>query len=226
MFRQDLTRRQLLAGAATFSALAVSGCVTGAPPAPNGTPPPTREPVPPDVLSYYGPRPAEEFAVPAVDLAKVQPRFWRALVDDPTGERPGTVVVDTPSRFLYWVMPGGKAMRYGVGIGRDGFAWGGRAMIAYKRKWPKWTPPEDMIGRQPELAKYRNGMPPGLTNPLGARALYIHEGGQDTLYRLHGTMEAWSIGRAVSSGCVRLLFQDVIDLYDRIPDGSPIHVIQ
>ncbi len=182
--------------------------------------------VPPDLLAYYGPRPDEKFPIPAADISKIDPRFYRQEVADPTGARPGTVVVDTPARFLYWVMEDGKAMRYGVGIGREGFAWGGHAMIAYKRKWPTWTPPETMIERQPELEKYRHGMEPGLLNPLGARALYIHKDGRDTLYRLHGTMEAWSIGRAVSSGCVRLLFQDVIDLYQRVPDGTPIHVIQ
>lgn len=135
-------------------------------------------------------------------------------------------MVDTPNRFLYWTMPNGRAMRYGVGIGRDGFSWGGRARIAYKREWPRWTPPADMIVRQPELEPYRNGMEPSLDNPLGARALYIHNESGDTLYRVHGNMDANSIGKAVSSGCVRLLFQDVIDLYERVPDGSPIVVIQ
>jgi lipoprotein-anchoring transpeptidase ErfK/SrfK len=220
------TRRHVLAGAATLSALALAGCVTPQGPAPTVPAPASKPEIDPDLVSYYGPRPDEAFPIPAIDLSRVDRRFYRTLVDDPTGERPGTVVVDTPSRYLYWVMPRGKAIRYGVGIGRDGFSWGGRAVIAYKRKWPKWTPPEDMIGRQPELAKYRDGMAPGLTNPLGARALYIHQGGRDTLYRLHGTLEARTIGKAVSSGCVRLLFQDVTDLYDRVPDGSPILVRQ
>lgn len=117
-------------------------------------------------------------------------------------------------------------MRYGVGIGRAGFDWGGRARIATKKAWPTWTPPAEMIARQPDLEKYRDGMSPGLDNPLGARALYIFEGNRDTLYRLHGTAETWSIGKAVSSGCVRLLQQDVIDLYNRVPDGTPIIVYQ
>jgi len=164
--------------------------------------------------------------VPAVRLSELKPEFWRQVVDNPTGERPGTVVVDTPSRYLYWTMEGGKAMRYGVGIGRDGFAWGGRATIAYKREWPTWTPPSELIGRQPELEIYRNGMEPGLENPLGARALYIFQNGRDTLYRLHATLDARSIGLAVSSGCVRLLAQDIIDLYNRVPSGSPIIVLQ
>ena len=111
-------------------------------------------------------------------------------------------------------------------IGRDGFSWGGKGTIAYKREWPRWTPPAEMIVRQPELEIYRNGMEPGLENPLGARALYIFQNGQDTLYRLHGTLDVETIGKAVSSGCVRLLAQDVIDLYERVPNGSPIVVRQ
>jgi lipoprotein-anchoring transpeptidase ErfK/SrfK len=116
-------------------------------------------------------------------------------------------------------------MRYGVGIGRDGFSWSGRARIAYKREWPTWTPPAEMIARQPELEPYRHGMAPGLDNPLGPRALYIFQGNRDTLYRLHGNPDERSIGKAVSSGCVRLLDQDVIDLYNRVPAGSPILVV-
>ena len=115
-------------------------------------------------------------------------------------------------------------MRYGVGLGREGFGWDGRARIPFKRAWPTWTPPAEMIAREPELEKYRDGMEPGLDNPLGARALYLFEGRVDTLYRLHGTQEAYSIGRAVSSGCVRLLNQDIIDLYDRVPNGTEVVV--
>lgn len=218
----SLTRRHFLAGAASLSALALAGCATSTPRPVVTTPPP----VPPEVLAMYGPLPNEEFPVPAAPIWELDPRYWRQEVDNITGEPEGTVVVDTPNRFLYWTMPGGRAMRYGVGIGRDGFAWSGRAHIAYKRKWPVWTPPSEMVDRQPELEIYRNGQPPGLDNALGARALYIHQGNRDTLYRLHGNMDIHSIGRAVSSGCVRLLFQDVIDLYERVPSGSPIVVIQ
>ena len=168
----------------------------------------------------------ERFPVPAARIDRLAPRYYRQVVADPTGERPGTVVVDTPNRYLYWMMEGGSAMRYGVGIGRDGFTWGGRGTIAYKRAWPRWTPPAEMIGRQPELEIYRHGMEPSLENPLGARALYIFKDGRDTLYRLHGTTDVATIGKAVSSGCVRLLSQDVIDLYERVPSGSPIVVRQ
>jgi lipoprotein-anchoring transpeptidase ErfK/SrfK len=120
-------------------------------------------------------------------------------------------------------------MRYGVGIGREGFAWSGNGVIQWKQKWPRWKPPNEMVARQPELTKYsiaNGGMEPGLKNPLGARALYIFSNGEDSLYRLHGNPDWRSIGKAVSSGCVRLLNQDIIDLYDRVPQKSPIVVWQ
>ncbi|WP_346909899.1 L,D-transpeptidase [uncultured Roseibium sp.] len=181
---------------------------------------------PPDVLRMYRAMPEERFPIPAVDLSKINPRYYRQIVNYTSPETIGTIIVDTPNRFLYLTMENGKAMRYGVGIGRDGFRWGGKARIARKKEWPTWTPPSEMIAREPDLEKYRNGMPPGLGNPLGARALYIFEGNRDTLYRIHGTAEAWSIGNAVSSGCVRLLNQDIIDLYSRVPVGTKIVVRQ
>lgn len=179
----------------------------------------------PVYLDMYGPMPQERFPVPTVDLRQLDPAYYRRVVPDPTGETPGTLVVDTADRYLYLVRADGQAVRYGVGIGRAGFGWSGRGTIAYKKKWPTWTPPAEMIEREPELEKWADGQPPGLTNPLGARALYIFQDGRDTLYRLHGTGEVWSIGRAVSSGCVRLLHQDVIDLYNRVPNGAPIIVV-
>ncbi len=164
---------------------------------------------------------------PAVPPGVVAPQYWRQIVDDPTGEVPGTLVVDPGARFLYLVQEGGKALRYGVGVGRAGFAWSGKATIQYKRHWPTWTPPTEMIERQPELEKYsaaNGGQQPGLDNPLGARALYLFQNGRDTLYRIHGSPEAHSIGRAVSSGCVRLLNHEIIDLYDRVPEGTTVLV--
>ncbi|MCT4655010.1 MAG: L,D-transpeptidase [Cohaesibacter sp.] len=178
------------------------------------------------IPDMYQARPKERFPLPAIKAGDVPRKFWRKLVKNPTGERAGTLVVDTPNKYLYWVMEDGKAMRYGIGVGRQGFSWSGRARMAWKRAWPTWTPPSEMIDRQPELEKWRKGMPPGLGNPLGARALYIYEGGRDTLYRLHGTNEPRSIGKAVSSGCIRLLNQDIIDLYNRVPKNTPIVVIQ
>jgi lipoprotein-anchoring transpeptidase ErfK/SrfK len=183
----------------------------------------------PELDAMYGETVDGGFVIPAIPYWKIDPRFYRQRVVDPTGEPAGTVVVDTASRFLYLVEPGGSAMRYGVGIGREGFAWEGEGVIQWRQKWPKWTPPQEMVARQPELVKYsagNGGMAPGLMNPLGARALYIFRNGQDTLYRLHGNPEWNSIGKAVSSGCVRLMNQDIIDLYERVPNKARIIVWQ
>ena len=164
------------------------------------------------------------FQVPEVPFKKIDPKWRRQVVVDPTGEAPGTIVVRSQERFLYLVQPGGDAIRYGVGIGKAGFEWSGRANIQYGRKWPTWTPPREMIARKPELEKWAGGQPGGLENPLGARALYIFQNGQDTGYRVHGSPEWWSRGQAMSSGCVRLINQDVIDLYSRVNGKTPIVV--
>ncbi len=211
------SRRSFLAGGASLAALSLAGCASermriSAPQFSDY------------YLTMYGPLPNEQFPVPAIDLTKLDPTMFRTQVPDPTGERPGTIVVNTSERHLYLVMEGGQAIRYGVGIGREGFAWSGHAYVGRKATWPTWVPPIEMQQRQPETQQYANGMPPGLDNPLGARAMYIYQDGRDTLYRLHGTMEVWSIGQAVSSGCVRLLFHDIIDLYQRCPVGTPIVV--
>jgi len=178
--------------------------------------------------ALYPALPGEQFPISSVPVGRLNSKYWRQRVSYKTKEKPGTVIVDTGKFFLYHVEPGDYAMRYGVGLGRAGFEWSGRARIAWKRAWPKWTPPDEMIERVPKLAKWsaaNGGMPPGLDNPLGARALYIFQGKQDTLYRLHGTPEISSIGKAVSSGCVRLVNHDIIDLYNRVRSGSPIVVI-
>jgi lipoprotein-anchoring transpeptidase ErfK/SrfK len=221
----EISRRQFVSGLGLSTALLMTGCTTRPD---NRAPPPVVPEADPSYLAMYGPMPNERFPIPAVDLKRVPSRFYRQVVDDPTGERPGTIVVDTSSFYLYLVRPGGKALRYGVGLGRQGFEWSGRATVQWKQAWPKWTPPDEMIARQPELVKWSSangGQPPGLDNPLGARALYIFKDGEDTLYRLHGTPEFWTIGKAVSSGCVRLMNQDIIDLYDRVPTPTPILVI-
>ena len=152
-------------------------------------------------------------------------QFRRQVVKYDTEERPGTIVIDPSKRFLYLVMEDGEAMRYGVGVGREGFAWAGRARIARKAEWPSWTPPAEMLKRRPDLAKYRTGMPGGPENPLGARAMYLFKGSQDTLYRIHGTNEPWTIGQAMSSGCIRLVNDDVKDLYNRVKIGSKVVVL-
>ncbi|WP_376702272.1 L,D-transpeptidase [Mesorhizobium sp. ISC25] len=165
------------------------------------------------------------FNVPEVPYLKVKPEFRRQIVVDPTGEQPGTIVVHSQERLLYLVQPGGEAIRYGVGIGKDGFRWSGRANIQYGKEWPVWTPPPEMIARRPELVKWQSGQPGGLDNPLGARALYIYQNGSDTGYRIHGSPEWWSIGQAMSSGCVRLINQDIIDLYSRVSKKNPVVVV-
>lgn len=178
-------------------------------------------------VTMYGPVYDEGYEIPAVPIQRMDARYLRQVVSDPTGEPAGSIVVDTSQHFLYLVLGNGQAMRYGVGLGRQGFEWSGRAVVQWKQKWPKWTPPAEMIRRQPELEKYsvdNGGMPPGLDNPLGARALYIFQNGEDTLYRVHGSPEWNSIGRSVSSGCVRLMNQDIIDLYDRVPNKTPVLV--
>ncbi|MBA3448776.1 MAG: L,D-transpeptidase [Pseudaminobacter sp.] len=193
------------------------------------TPPPVEiDPAFGNYVSMYGAAFDEGFEVPAIPVDRIDPRFLRQVVADPTGERPGTIVVDTSSHFLYLVRENGQAMRYGVGLGRAGFEWSGRAVIQYKRKWPTWKVPADMIARDPSLEKYsvaNGGMAPGLQNPLGARALYIFQDDVDTLYRIHGSPEWNSIGKSVSSGCVRLMNQDIIDLYDRVPGRAPVVVV-
>jgi lipoprotein-anchoring transpeptidase ErfK/SrfK len=221
----SMGRRQVLAGAASLATLLLAGCASTGATTPRRLAAEAAPRVPDDIRMMYGPLPQERFPLAAARIELVAPRYWRQSVEDPTGEQPGTVVVDTGERFLYLVGEGRTAMRYGVGIGRDGFAWSGRARVAYKREWPRWTPPAEMILRQPELEPYRHGMEPGPENPLGARALYIFQDGRDTLYRIHGNPDERSIGTAVSSGCVRLLQQDVIDLYGRVPSGSPIVVV-
>ncbi|QPC87169.1 L,D-transpeptidase family protein [Mesorhizobium sp. NBSH29] len=190
-------------------------------------PPPAPEPALGGYAQMYASVTDEGFQLPAIPVDKVDNRFLRQMVQDPTGEMPGTIVVDTKQHFLYLVRPGGQAMRYGVGLGRAGFAWSGRAVVQWKRKWPTWKVPDEMIARQPELEKYsvaNGGMEPGLKNPLGSRALYIFQDGEDTLYRIHGSPEWWTIGKSVSSGCVRMINQDVMDLYDRVPNRTPIVV--
>lgn len=172
----------------------------------------------------YGARTDAGYRLPAIPIYKVPAKYRRQVVRYDTQEEPGTIVVDTSAKFLYYVMPNGKAVRYGIGVGREGFEWKGSSRVAMKREWPVWTPPSAMIKRQPELAKWRGGMPGGPGNALGARALYLYNKGGDTGYRLHGTPEWSSIGHAMSSGCIRLINQDIIDLYDRADVGAKVIV--
>lgn len=221
-----ITRRSLL-GAASMAAL--SGCTsTGSRPSINSAVAVAAPPPAPDMPAFYGPIPDEPFPVPAVPPGVVPQRYWRRRIANPFPEHAaGTIIVDPNAFYLHLVEGDGSAMRYGIGVGRQGFSWAGDAVVQYRRKWPRWKAPDDMVARQPELAPYSvaaGGMDPGLKNPLGARALYLFQNGEDTLYRIHGNPEANSIGRAVSSGCIRLLNHDIIDLHDRVRDGSKVVV--
>jgi lipoprotein-anchoring transpeptidase ErfK/SrfK len=153
------------------------------------------------------------------------PQFMAQVVDYPTTEAPGTVIIDTQNKFLYYVLKDQLAIRYGVGVGKQGFGWSGTVRVGAKAEWPSWTPPADMIKRRPELVKYAGGMPGGPENPLGARALYLFDGGRDTMYRIHGTNEPWSIGHNVSSGCIRMLNEHVTELHRMVQVGAKVIVM-
>lgn len=206
--------------------LALAGCVSAREPSmqPVAATMPTVDPY---YRAMYAAIDSEPFPVPAVDLSRVRPEFLRQEVAYVSREQPGTVVVDTAARFAYLVGENGRALRYGVGVGREeGFNFSGQAIIGRKAEWPRWTPTRDMIAREPErYGPYAGGLEGGLDNPLGARALYLHRDGRDTLYRLHGTNEPWSIGTMVSSGCIRFLNQDIIDLYRRVPVSTRVVVL-
>jgi lipoprotein-anchoring transpeptidase ErfK/SrfK len=182
--------------------------------------------------AMYGPVVGEPFPIPAVPLSEIHPNYLRRGVSYALQETPGTIVIDPQNRFLYLVQGGGRAVRYGIGVGREGFGWSGVATIRDKQEWPDWYPPKEMVQRQPELKKHMSALRGGLGvaggpgNPLGARAMYLWQGNKDTLYRIHGTNEPWTIGQSVSSGCIRLLNQDIIDLYQRTPLGAKVVVLR
>jgi lipoprotein-anchoring transpeptidase ErfK/SrfK len=150
--------------------------------------------------------------------AEADPRYRRQVIAYEGGEKPGTIIIDTPRRFLYLVQEGGRAVRYGIGVGRPGFTWAGVKEVSAKREWPDWTPPPEMLRRRPDLPHHMAGGP---ENPLGARALYLGS----SLYRIHGSNEPWTIGTAVSSGCIRMRNEDVVDLYERVQIGTKVVVI-
>ncbi|MDO9439712.1 MAG: L,D-transpeptidase [Beijerinckiaceae bacterium] len=152
--------------------------------------------------------------------------YERYEVDDPTGQPPGTILVDTSQKLLYFVLPNKRAIRYGVAVGGEAFGWTGTATIARKAEWPSWMPPSDMLVRWPHLKPVvaAGGLKGGPDNPLGARALYLYDNGRDTLYRIHGTNEPETIGQGVSSGCIRMRNIDVIDLFNRVPVGTKVVV--
>jgi len=153
-----------------------------------------------------------------LNLFREQP-IPRRIVDWKRGDAPGTVIIATRERRLYYVLPGGAAIQYGVGVGREGFSWSGTKRVSMKREWPDWSPPPQMLKRRPDLPHH---MPGGLNNPLGARAIYLGS----SLYRIHGSNEPDTIGAAVSSGCIRMTNRDVADLYDRVKVGTKVVVVQ
>jgi lipoprotein-anchoring transpeptidase ErfK/SrfK len=165
--------------------------------------------------AYFQGEPGE-YAAP--ERRPMNPRYNKQVVDYDGNEKPGTIIIDTPNRFLFLVQEGGKAIRYGIGVGRPGFTWAGVKTVSQKREWPDWRPPDEMIRRRPDLPRY---MPGGPDNPLGARALDLGS----SLYRIHGSNEPWTIGTAVSSGCIRMRNEDVIDLYGRVDVGTKVIVI-
>lgn len=167
-----------------------------------------------------------DFIARAAPDVELEPGYDRYEVEDPTGEKPGTIVVDTKANFLYFVLPDRKAIRYGVATGSEAFGWTGTATVARKAEWPRWMPPADMLQRWPHLrpTAAAGGLSGGPDNPLGARALYLYQGSRDTLYRIHGTNEPDKIGRSVSSGCIRMRNVDVIDLYNRAALGAKVIV--
>ncbi len=216
----QLTRRVFLAGLP----LTLGACVSA-----GRSAPPVVEAaniVDPFYVSMYGAIYDEPFTVPAIDVSQVDPRFLRQEVGFTGPESPGDIVVDPMRRFLYLVRENGRALRYGCGVGKAGFDYQGDAVIARKAEWPRWTPTQAMIRREPErYGPFADGQEGGLDNPLGARALYLYKNGRDTLYRIHGTNEPWSIGQSVSSGCIRLFNQDIIDLHRRVPTGTQVTVL-
>jgi lipoprotein-anchoring transpeptidase ErfK/SrfK len=157
-------------------------------------------------------------SVGAMEHPPVDPKYDRQVVAYPGDERPGTIIIDTPNKFLYLVQEDGKALRYGIGVGRPGYTWAGVKEVTAKREWPDWTPPDDMLHRQPNLPRFMAGGP---ENPLGARAMYLGS----TLYRIHGSNEPWTIGTNVSSGCIRMRNADVVDLYGRVKVGTKVVVM-
>ena len=178
-----------------------------------------------EAQKVYGPVPDKKFAIPAANISKVDPKYWRRTVRYESKEAPGTIIVDPANYYVYRIEGDGAATRYGANVGRDGFRWSGDAYVGRKSEWATWTPPAEMIKRQPEAAKYARGMPGGLDNPLGARTLHLYQNGRYTLYTIYASLDEESIGSGITSGCVGLLTQDMIDLYDQTPVKTKVVVL-
>ena len=216
-----ISRRKFIAGFAAFTASAAAARAQGV--SLHGAAAADESGYDPALL----PPPESEFDFPIepANLKKIPHQFRRQIVEYFGAEPPGTIIVDPAARFLYHIQEGGKAIRYGVGVGRAGFAWAGEATVYMKRRWPRWVPPREMVARDKNAMKWANGQPGGPDNPLGARALYLQANGVDTLYRIHGTNDPSSIGKAISSGCIRMLNQDIAELFLQVPIGTRVVVI-
>ncbi len=210
---QCLDRRSLLLGsAASIGAMALGGCAAGG--------------LSDSQLALmYGPVADKKFPIPAVDYKKIDPKYYRQKVPFKSNEAPGTIIVNPKEFFVYRIEGGGFATRYGANVGRQGFLWSGEAYVGRKAEWPTWTPPREMIARQPEAAKYARGMPGGLDNPLGARVLYLYQNGRYTLYTIYSTIFPDTIGRGITSGCTGIITQDMMDLYARTPIKTKVIVL-
>ncbi len=237
-----LTRRQVLASSTATCALALAGCETAPPPAPvpeeprfteDGRPIATTRAKPlSDLAARFGITPISyeerldgDRILPATGMSLIPPQFHRQVVEYPSYHPPGTILVQNSARHLFLILDDGHALRYGISVGREGRTWRGRGRIYRRAVWPTWTPTARMIREDPSLSRFAGGMPGGPRNPLGARALYLMSGGRDQGYRIHGTPEYWLIGEYVSSGCIRMVNQDAIDLYERVPIGTQVFTI-
>jgi lipoprotein-anchoring transpeptidase ErfK/SrfK len=209
-----LDRRSFLFGSAVgLGALGLAGCAT------------SDSMIRAEAAKWYGPAPNEKFQIPAVDVSKIDPKYFRQTVRYDTKEAPGTIIIDPGNYYVYRIEGDGKATRYGANVGRAGFLWSGEAYVGRKAEWAVWTPPKEMILRQPEARKYAGGMPGGLDNPLGARTLYLYRNGVYTLYTIYSTSDPETIGTGITSGCTGLLSQDMIDLYARTPIKTKVVVL-
>jgi lipoprotein-anchoring transpeptidase ErfK/SrfK len=217
-----MTRSILRLFAAASAAALLSGCVTDPALIEAGL---VQPPAPQVDDTAYVARQDGSFAIPAIPLEKLPAEYRRQTIYYPSDEVPGTVIVNPAARHLYLITGDNKAVRYGISVGKAGFEWSGVAAVTDRKPWPTWTPPPEMIERKPELIEWEKGQPGGPTNPLGARALYLTTDGVDYGYRIHGTPEWQSIGSNASSGCIRMINQDIIDLYSRVPDGAKVVVL-
>ncbi|WP_103256046.1 L,D-transpeptidase [Tabrizicola aquatica] len=185
----------------------------------------TSQPLPKTDENVYVAKMDAGIEIPALPVDEIPETHRRQVVAYETDQPVGTIIINPKTRLLYYVVGKNKAIRYGISVGRAGFEWSGEAIVADKKPWPTWTPPQEMIARDPKLAKWAKGQPGGPTNPLGARAIYLTSGGKDYGYRIHGTPEWKSIGRNASSGCIRMINQDVMDLYGRLTGGEKVIVL-